>query len=325
MDDWAGRTTLHTRYTRMLIIAGLVVVAILVLVSVVSAVGSAGFCGSCHAMKPYAVAYSVIDHEGAGCVSCHAPSGLDRIGMGWRVVTGMAPHAALGSCVVSGPAQGVTDDGCRSCHERELEEPVDRNGIKVLHAVCAIESACVDCHGTVTHGESVRVRRAFTMESCTGCHQREKATLECDVCHSEHTQHERLERGPWQVTHGSQWSQTHGLGSLQSCSVCHPSDYCVRCHGTELPHPIGFGQSHGVEALRDLTACEACHETGTLCTPCHGIEMPHPTGFLKDHSSIAAEVEDPACVRCHDTQECMACHERHVHPGNAVKLPGVGE
>lgn len=290
-----------------------------------SAIGTASFCGGCHAMRPYAESYAESEHEGSGCVACHAPSAVDRAGMGWRVVGGMLPRAAVGAKSVSGPAQGTPGDGCRSCHSREIEASVDRDGIRVLHPVCASESSCVDCHGTVAHGEAVRVRRAYTMESCTLCHQREKATLECDTCHSEHTQYERLERGPWQVTHGSQWAQTHGLGSLQSCGVCHAADYCVRCHGTALPHPIGFGQSHGVEALHDLDACTACHETGTLCTPCHGIEMPHPGGFLKEHSSIASAVEDPACVRCHDTDECSACHMQHIHPGNAVKPPGVDE
>jgi len=324
-DDSPGRTTLYTRYTRVAMTAGLVVLFFAVLVGAISAVSPVGFCGGCHAMRSYAESYEISEHAGAGCVACHAPSTVDRLGMGWRVTVEMLPRAVIAGRSVSGPAQGMPEDGCRSCHDRDIDELVDRAGIKILHSVCASESSCVNCHGAVAHGDAVRVRRVFTMESCTACHQRAKATLACDSCHSAHTQGERLERGPWQVTHGSQWAKTHGLGSLQSCGVCHPADYCVRCHGTALPHPIGFGQSHGEEALRDLDACVACHETETLCTPCHGVEMPHPDGFLKVHSSKASTVEDQTCVRCHDSEECTACHVRHIHPGNAVKPPRAGE
>lgn len=161
------------------------------------------------------------------------------------------------------------------------------------------------------------------MELCVACHRSAKAPVACDTCHSARTERERLRQGPWQITHGAQWSKTHGLGSIRSCDTCHPEDYCVRCHGTVLPHPPGFGQSHGDEAKRDLKVCASCHDTGTLCTPCHGVEMPHGDGFLKQHSSLAKGLDDPSCTRCHDTEDCVACHVRHVHPGNAAKpAPG---
>lgn len=320
-----GRKNLRTPRTQTLVSVGVILLLVGALFVAASAAGSPTFCGACHAMSPYAEALAVSAHDGAGCVSCHAPSLADRGAMAGRVLFGMIPRAVIGSGDVSGPSRGVSDDGCASCHADGLDDAVDRNGIRVLHQTCARTVACADCHGGVPHGGAVRVRRAYTMESCTECHQREGATLECDACHSEHTRRERLDRGPWQVTHGTQWAQTHGLGSLTSCGVCHPADYCVRCHGTALPHPIGFGQSHGDEAKKDLTVCRSCHDTDTLCTPCHGIEMPHAEGFLKSHSSTTSRLDDPACVRCHDTQECMACHERHIHPGNAVKPPKAGD
>jgi hypothetical protein len=108
----------------------------------------------------------------------------------------MVPRAISGADEVSGPVLGVPDDGCSSCHGQDGEDIIDRNGIRVLHSTCARAATCADCHGGMPHGNAARVRRAYTMESCTACHQREGATLECGVCHSEHTQRERLERGP---------------------------------------------------------------------------------------------------------------------------------
>lgn len=320
-----GRTILHARRTRMIAGTAYALLLVVALAAAVAAAAPSGLCGGCHAMRPYAVAHEESEHGSAGCATCHAPSPADRAGMVGRVFFRMLPKAITGAQEIIGPAQGVAADGCVSCHTADIEEMADRDGIRVLHPACASGSVCIDCHGAVAHSDAVRVSRAYTMESCTDCHQTGKATLECDACHSAHTQRERLEHGPWQVTHGAQWSQTHGLGNLRSCGVCHPPDYCVRCHGTVLPHPIGFGRSHGDEAAKNLSVCAACHDPDTLCTPCHGIEMPHPDGFLPEHSSIADGVEDPACVRCHDPEECVACHVRHVHPGNAAQPPKAGD
>ncbi|MRS11760.1 MAG: hypothetical protein EG823_01650 [Actinobacteria bacterium] len=223
---------------------------------------------------------------------------------------------------MSGPAGVTPDEGCEACHLPSLGGLTERAGIRVLHRECAKDRGCVTCHGSSIHGEVSRVPRAYAMEDCTACHRDLAAPVHCATCHSERTKRERLTTSAWQVTHGAEWNSTHGLGSLRSCAECHPSDYCVRCHGTALPHPPGFGQTHGDEAKKDLGACTACHDKAQLCDACHGIEMPHPDGFLKAHSSIVSSVDQPECVRCHDSAECIGCHVRHVHPGNAKNLVG---
>lgn len=317
------RTTLRARTRARIILAGAAVVIVVALVTATTATGPPALCGSCHAMRPYRESLADSGHAGQACVTCHASSVSDSIDMSRRVVFGMIP-ASLTGRGITGAGEGVADDGCASCHSSGIEAVVDRDGILMAHASCSAADSCVDCHGATAHGGTSRVRRTFTMEQCADCHISSGATLACDACHSPRTQHERLERGPWQVTHGSEWSQTHGLGSLTSCAVCHPPDYCVRCHRTVLPHPPGFGQSHGDEAKTDVFVCTACHDTETFCTPCHTIEMPHPENFLKEHSSVTDAVDDPACSRCHDSEQCVACHVRHVHPGGP-QPPKAGE
>lgn len=320
-----GRTDLRAPRTQTLISLGAALLLVGTVFVAVSAIGPASLCGNCHAMRPYAQAYAESVHSGAGCVVCHAPTLPDRIGMGGRVLSGMVPSAITGARSVTGPAQGLGDDGCRSCHAQDIRGQVRGGSITLLHGVCAQDAACVSCHGNVAHEDVTRVPRAYAMESCIACHRQEVATIECDGCHSARTQQERLRGGSWQVTHGPQIIQTHGLGDISSCGICHSPDHCVGCHGTALPHPIGFGQAHGEEALRDPAVCEACHETGALCAPCHGIEMPHPAGFLGVHSSIASGVDDPACTRCHDVRQCATCHERHDdHPRGPGSPPKAG-
>lgn len=320
-----GRTDLRAPRTQTLISLGAILLLAGTVLLAVSAIGPASLCGSCHAMQPYAQAHAGSAHSGAGCVVCHAPTLPDRIGMGARVVGHMVPSAIMGARGVTGPAQGLGDDGCRACHVQDIEGEVRGGSIRLLHDVCVQGQACVSCHGDVTHGDAARVRRVHAMESCVACHQQEEATVECDVCHSARTQQERLESGSWQVTHGPQIIQAHGLGDLSSCGICHSPEHCVGCHGTALPHPIGFGQAHGEEALRDPGVCAACHETSAMCVPCHGIEMPHPGGFLAEHAAIATAVDDPACTRCHDVRQCATCHERHDdHPRGPGTQPKAG-
>ena len=155
------------------------------------------------------------------------------------------------------------------------------------------------------------------------CHRTESRPITCDTCHLERGQRERVRTGPWQATHGPSWRKTHGMGSLRFCATCHPPDYCVQCHGTALPHDESFGSTHGATAKRDLAACKKCHDYETVCTPCHGVPMPHEKGYLKIHSSKTSSVNDPKCTKCHRVDDCVFCHVRHVHTGNA-RLPAGG-
>jgi hypothetical protein len=166
------------------------------------------------------------------------------------------------------------------------------------------------------------------MEECVACHKQSGALASCDACHSEKGERERLAKGPWQVTHGRTWERTHGMGTLEWCATCHPAGYCTRCHGVDLPHPAGFGRTHGALAKQPQSKCLSCHEKTTLCDSCHGVEMPHPKGFLARHSKIAASEGDPKCLSCHFQRDCAACHTMHIHPGSTdgtARLPRPGE
>ncbi|MRR52483.1 MAG: hypothetical protein EG825_16530 [Rhodocyclaceae bacterium] len=301
----------------MMMFAATVVIASAILVVAVSAAAPQQLCVSCHEMRPFRDALATTVHAEANCGDCHLPGIALKLGMARRVLTEMLP-ASLISSRVNGVTRGVPSTGCRSCHQGLSGGTVENGGIRVRHQTCTSGKRCTDCHGSIAHGQIVRVNRSYTMEGCTSCHRASSAPSGCDTCHGAKTERARLRRGPWQITHGAEWSQTHGLGSLQSCASCHPSDYCVRCHEVELPHAVGFGQTHGDEAKKDISVCDSCHDREALCFGCHLIEMPHPTEFLPEHPTSTDGVTDPECSRCHEVEDCIACHEGHVHPGNAV-------
>jgi len=119
-----------------------------------------------------------------------------------------------------------------------------------------------------------------------------------------------------------QWRETHGMGDQDTCQTCHPADFCAKCHGVPVPHPIDFGASHGQAAIENPSACLTCHKSEeTFCDTCHGTEMPHPADYIQAHVTIAQGDSDPRCIRCHVQSDCSACHALHTHPGGASGVP----
>lgn len=303
-------------------IAWIVGIGVFVLFAAVVAAGSSPrACSACHG--EIAKAQQASAHASTGCYRCHAPGIADKVAFKATELFVMYPAALTGGGL-SGPVAETPRDGCLSCHRDVLDEVAPGNsGIRIDHAECAPGATCDSCHAPTAHGKQVRWARQPVMEDCTSCHKEQDASIECDTCHAGKLQTERLAAGPWQVTHGPDWEQVHGMGDLESCSTCHAEDYCVKCHKVEVPHTKTFGSEHGAAAIADKKSCFDCHKSKAYCDSCHGIEMPHPAGFLERHSRVAVNVFDPACERCHAPEDCERCHKRHVHPGFAREAAGL--
>jgi len=290
---------------------------LVVLLVAVIAVGSVPtVCSSCHTMKPYATTLQQSAHKGVNCYSCHLAAGSwDWPTFKAAELFRMYPSALVGA-KPSGAITSISRAACLNCHAQVLTRVVNSNGLRIDHAKCAATGSCDKCHANVAHGSTTRWSREPVMEECVVCHISSKAPHTCDTCHAGRVATQRLQAGPWQITHGASWKTTHGMGDLRYCQTCHASDYCVKCHGTVLPHPIDFPATHGAQAMKTDAKCTQCHDRTSFCDSCHGMEMPHPQGFLKNHSSIAKSSTDPTCLKCHLESDCTTCHETHIHPGS---------
>ncbi len=271
-------------------------------------------CVACHASSVPREGVAAA-HARLSCYRCHLAEGA----WSWpafkaRELLVMYPRALQGARALR-DTDPVSDRACRSCHGRVMDGVVESVGIRIAHASCAVGRTCGSCHGVSAHGTALRWARQAIMEECVACHRTSGASTSCDGCHVERSERRRLEKGPWQITHGPTWSKTHGMGTLEWCATCHPRGYCVRCHGVDLPHPADFGRTHGALARSADARCETCHDRRALCDACHGIEMPHPGGFLARHSKEASTASDPRCLACHIAKDCTACHVKHIHPG----------
>lgn len=279
-------------------------------------------------MRPYAQALNASAHKSVACYDCHLQAGAwDWPDSKLTEVFRMYPRAA--ESTLTGPASRLSPAPCLKCHEGVLAGPITKGGIRIEHRFCAPQDSCDGCHSSSAHGKAIRWIRQPVMEECVACHLDNKAKSDCDTCHEGRVETERLASGPWQITHGAAWENTHGMGDLRYCKTCHPTDYCTPCHKITLPHPIEFPTTHGKDALKKDATCFKCHDRVKLCDPCHGREMPHPPTFLAKHSGIAKTREDAACLTCHRISDCERCHAAHTHPGSTdgtlgKKLPKAG-
>ncbi len=300
------------------VIAGLVV-----LLTVAFAVTAATLpgCTQCHSSQSFVEQTEAHSHATIDCVRCHASVGVPhRITYGYNLLFGQTLGVAPSD---GGPITAIPDSTCLSCHADVMTRTVTAGGLSILHKECTKGRMCTDCHADTAHGTEVKWIQTVSMNQCLDCHNTDRVRADCNVCHDEKSEKDRIRSGEWAVTHGENWEQTHGMGDLDTCAACHPNDYCVRCHGMRLPHGTNFIRSHPQSALLQPKDCAVCHQQ-QFCDSCHGIRMPHPASFTPKHSAVVGSEGQEKCLRCHVQDDCTTCHVKHVHPGGATTPPGSG-
>jgi hypothetical protein len=255
-------------------------------------------------------------HADAGCYRCHAQSVADHLTLRYDVLARMYPAMLVRSVQATAPVVELPAENCTACHLDDIDSvTAGASGVRINHATCATDATCDGCHATLAHGDAVRWQQSPRMSECVACHRAERASVECRVCHVRKMSVAKL-HGAQPASNGKP-ARPHGRGDMHECSACHSDDECARCHDVAVPHPASFGSTHGESAIEKPLSCRTCHPGTKFCSACHGVKMPHPSGFLGTHPTVAEDLDDPACSRCHEPQDCIRCHERHIHPGGA--------
>ncbi len=179
---------------------------------------------------------------------------------------------------------------------------------------------CVDCHGDVLTGETIRGGTPDFKYTCYDCHTMMEASLACSVCHD--TFHK--DKPP--VDHGSAlFKKTHGSGVKTyyrklpegRCFFCHEPDSCDRCHRENRPddHDSPFFRKHhgdlvrcNQQAMADAN-CSVCHDERS-CDACHQQREPlsHSVSFKNRTHGLMARMERQSCKTCHQQTFCVHCH-----------------
>lgn len=109
----------------------------------------------------------------------------------------------------------------------------------------------------------------------------------------------------WLSLHGRE-----AVADVGPCRKCHTKVTCSTCHLAEWPHPMAWQEVHGATALASqFRGCSLCHPQ-EFCLPCHGgVEIPHSSDFQKRHSRGNENAD--ACPICHSDADCEQCHQLH--------------
>lgn len=133
---------------------------------------------------------------------------------------------------------------------------------------------CGQCHMLGVHSEGFRV----DMLVCLECHEKMKGPVGCSTCHPK-------------------WEEI--MPSF------HRGVDIVKTHGKVEREAMAKGEGRG---SRKATDCNRCHVKPNFCIDCHGIEMPHPEGYLKRHNQ-EVKGKPETCALCHGKNPCLNCHK----------------
>ena len=232
---------------------------------------------------------------------------------------------------------------CALCHnELDAEKPDDHKvaslfvdkKFKTTHAIALSDEIvfshlkhatrdndCNVCHTGTKQNEVAAEEPAFSMDSCTSCHEQRQAKNDCEQCHVQI----RADAKP--ANHSANWKRLHGRtvractgATADRCELCHKETSCESCHMAETPesHTNYFRRrGHGIIASMDRQTCAACH-TPDSCDRCHRDTQP------QNHTGGWGAPSDRHCMVCHEplrNETCFVCHKNTASHAQATPLP----
>ena len=102
---------------------------------------------------------------------------------------------------------------------------------------------------------------------------------------------------------------------INTCYTCHSEQYCIDCHGTTMPHPADFVETHAEDGRNNPDACAQCHATSetdaasqAFCNNCHHSGAQPGIPWVQQHDDIVRQTGATACFDCHNPVYCAECH-----------------
>ncbi len=246
------------------------------------------------------------------CVFCHPD--IDRTQNG-RIIFAHEPHikrdykcAACHDVFPHVPDRTIipTMDSCYRCHSLKHAE----------WGTVATEE-CLACHPKTFDLVPPDHTQAFIIgghkdpakaatQTCMTCH----ASASCVPCHNARAKLANGQQSPMVIPadhRKPEWQPDHGrlyLAQTGSCSVCHTSGSCTRCHFTPMPHPSQWITTHANNGY-SRQDCTVCHKNRETCQECH-------------HSSVTSNLLI--------AENCVECHEEmKTQPPTKIKNIGLAE
>lgn len=233
--------------------------------------------------------------NGIACKDCHTAA-VTSVSVKDRLMPG---HTQCSTC------HDVNDQkSCNLCHFENKYKKVKPSSFELSFShkyhIDTQKRVCTDCHTGI---ENVKYAKesptAFpVMETCVSCHNKQKATNNCEACHTNLTNLKPKSHLQ------SNFLNEHKVANPDDnkCMMCHSDNFCQVCHSPAnytgnntkdnffVPyytkegvtrtdraslqklttvHQINYQYNHGLDATSRSFECKTCHDPVTFCASCH--------------------------------------------------------
>jgi hypothetical protein len=242
-------------------------------------------CVSCHEVKKNFDSWKISSHSSVNCLECHQDKGfkgmMESKARGiFRVLlhfSGMSPSEIKAV---------VARERCWQCHTqlRKKYRVGSMANLSDTHSIHLNKGYnCTDCHAEAVHPDNLLESGMPKMIACITCHEQEKVTTECGVCHLDVQRHQ---------------SVIADLGGLPlseqgSCATCHP---LVKMYDNKISHKVAIDNVGGWKGSNAV--CNQCH-------PRQAKDMEHTV-----HARLKSEVKKIKDVKGQQgliTRYCAYC------------------
>jgi hypothetical protein len=213
------------------------------------------------------------------------------------------------------------------------------------------KKACLDCHAGMDNVKYAKETAAGfpTMESCYSCHNNQKASNNCENCHTNLTNLKpQNHRSPNFLNEHKNIFDV--ANNKNNCMMCHSDNFCQTCHtpvgfngnsrkdGFYAPyytkegatrtdrtalqklttaHDLNYKFTHGLDASQKSFECKTCHEPQTFCVSCHMSGGELITGFAPTSHQVSGFTTFGvntggglhSVLAQRDIESCQSCHD----------------
>ena len=241
---------------------------------------------------------------------------------------------------------------CNLCHYDNVYKKLQASDRELVfsHKDHVKDQKCTDCHKGLeevkfsAQGVSSGIP---TMESCYSCHNNEKASNNCETCHSNLTNLTPSDH--LKTNFLNEHTMAAGVNSKNNCMMCHSDNFCQTCHsplnyngenksdnfyapyytkdnGTRTDrgelqklttaHNLNYLYTHGLDANQKSFECNTCHNPADFCSSCHQNGGNTITGIAPEsHQQPNFATMDVSSggglhsqLARRDIESCQSCH-----------------
>lgn len=229
-------------------------------------------------------------------------------------------------------------NSCWACHDQGTVESRVVRPARIADMVFALprreqrpasplaDSSCLRCHASVlteiVEAKGIRVSHGSLSDTtrCTSCHGVHSIVSgrpvldRCAECHNETG--EDMACPTCHVGPVPDISSATGWLALAHRPVDASRIECPTCHVGPVPamssakgsFAVVHGKHYQSHGAGGTAACVLCHKSEE-CRACHGVQLPHgDLGAWRQTHGSDALAHREECLQCHDSAECTSCH-----------------